>query len=43
MSAPGFWDEGGDPAVLRERSNLQERLSDGERLEAALQDADAMP
>jgi len=42
MSAPGFFDEGGDPAVLRERSGLQERLSAGERLESALADAEAM-
>jgi len=42
MSAPGFWDDGGDPSVLRERSHLQERLSEGERLADALADADAM-
>jgi peptide chain release factor 2 len=42
MSAPGFWDEGGNPQVMRERSALQEQLSAGERLESALADADAM-
>ena len=25
MSVPGFWDEGGDPELMRERSGLQER------------------
>ena len=32
MSAPGFWDEGGDPALLRERSQMQERLQGDARL-----------
>ncbi len=42
MAAPGFWDDGGDPTVQRERSALQEKLSAGERLESELDDAEAM-
>lgn len=42
MSAAGFWDDGGDAELLRERSNLQDRLSARERLDGALGDADAM-
>jgi len=42
MSTPGFFDDGGDADVLRERSALQQRLSAGERLDEALNDAAAM-
>jgi peptide chain release factor 2 len=42
MAAAGFWDDGGDAAVLRERSALQEKLSAGERLDGELGDAEAM-
>jgi peptide chain release factor 2 len=42
MAEPGFWDDGGDAEILRERSALQQRLNVGERLDAALNDADAM-
>ncbi len=26
MSAPGYWDEGGDPELMRERSEIQQRI-----------------
>ena len=39
MAEPGFWDAGGDAALLRERSALQRRVETGERLDAALNDA----
>jgi peptide chain release factor 2 len=42
MSEAGFWDEGGDADVLRERSMLQERLNARKRLDDALADAEAM-
>ena len=42
MAAPGFWDDGGDAALLRERSRIQQRLEAGERLAAALSDAEDM-
>jgi peptide chain release factor 2 len=42
MAEPGFWDDGGDAEILRERSALQLRLSAGERLDQALDDAEAM-
>lgn len=42
MSEPGFFDDGGDAEILRERSALQQRLSAGQRLDAALNDAGAM-
>ncbi len=42
MAEAGFWDEGGDAAVLRERTVLEERLRAGERLDAELRDAVAM-
>ncbi len=39
MSAPGYWDEGGDPELMRERSEIQERIrldaSFAEQLEEA--------
>jgi peptide chain release factor 2 len=42
MSATGFWDDGGDAEILRERSSLEQRLSAGERLDQAIDDAEAM-
>jgi len=42
MSEPGFFDDGGDAKILRERSALQQRLSVGKRLDEALNDAGAM-
>lgn len=42
MSEAGFWDDGGDAGILRERSALQHRLSVGERLDEALNDAGVM-
>ncbi len=42
MAEPGFWDDGGDTALQRERTGLEQRLSAGARFEAALGDAEAM-
>ena len=42
MAEPGFWDDGGDADVQRERTNIEQRLSAGARLEGALEDAEAM-
>ncbi len=41
MSAPGFWDSGGDATLLRERSQIQERLKLDRTMREHLDEAEA--
>ncbi len=42
MSAPGFWDEGGDPELMRERAALSERLRVDAAFRESLGEAEAL-
>ena len=42
MAAPGFWDDGGDTDLMRERTGLEVRLALAERLDSLFDDAEAM-
>lgn len=42
MSAPGFWDDGGDAQLTRERAELKDRLAINQGFAGLLDDADAL-
>lgn len=42
MAEPGFWEDGGNAELQRERTSLEQRLTAGARFETVLGDAEAM-
>jgi len=42
MAKAGFWDDGGDADIQRERTAIQQKLDAGARLDSALSDAETM-
>jgi len=41
MSTPGYWEQGGDPALMRERAEMQERIRLDREFAEALEEAEA--